>query len=88
MASPCAGDNGETVFIDVAGHHGGIFDTIDFDAHGGVEGKWLAISLQGSVIPVGYHHLVNIEVSPPLTACTTKPMVLTKGLLADKEVES
>lgn len=74
------------MYINVVGHEGGIFETNGFGAHGGVEGKWLAFSLAGLTVPVGYHHLVNLKVDPPMTACTTKPVVFTKGVLANPKV--
>ena len=81
-----AGDDGAPVYIDVVTYSGGAFEAFGFDAHGGVQGKWLAVSLQGAVIPVGFQHLVNLHVEPPLTACTTKPLVFTNGVLSDIKV--
>ena len=87
LSFPCA-DDGQTIFPNVTTSLSGEFSINGFSVTGGVEGKWLAFSFTGSVVPAGYRHLTTLEIDVPLSLCNTKPFLLTKGIVSDKKAST
>lgn len=73
--------------IDVEAAFGGEFAENGFTFTAGIEGKWLALSFAGAVLPIGYYHMTTLEVlNLAESHCDQGSFVLRNGVVSDKMV--
>ena len=70
--------------IDVESAFGGEIAENGFAFSSGIQGKWLAFSFEGAVLPTGYYHLTTLKVLNLVeNHCDEGSFVLRSGVAAD-----
>ena len=87
MAFLSHAEDGELVPLPVTSGFSGAAASNGLSISGTVDGKWLAISPEGSTVPAGYFHFTTLEIaSLKATGCDPGSFGLIDGVVVNQEV--